>query len=428
MKTSLLVGALAVLGLLVVSSASAEKSGSKDPAPTEQGETLGPGDETQRIQVSTRTVVAVQRRLALIEELEDIEAAIAAIEQLLADLRKEWHVQDNERQKVQAGIDSAKRDIDDLNDAIDVLDAAIITAAIATLGAGTAELVAQRETLKSKRDARRQQRDQMKTDRNQLNQTIASIDADIQLVEGRLQAKRQEKLEVKSQIAAVSITAPSEGARLPVGLGKKLMIRSVSPPKRIRIEIQHRTSRGGTAKDDPIEAFWETVYDQIRDWKSLGSVSPDTVFLQLKPGEKGSRTIHDPTSLLLVRGKYRARVHRFSEFASAEGSAQSSMKMPWRSFEVIRRVSSEALKRRPSGPGAGDLNLGKSLGSGMGKTTTLQPIPSGKQAPGVMKKPVASPAVPQTTTTLRPAPKPENDENSQEGEQTNPTLRRIPRP
>ena len=250
MKTSLLVSALTVLSPLVVSSASAEKSGSKDPAPTDQGQTLGPGDETKRLQVSTGAMVAVQRRLALIEELKNLDEAIAALEQLLADLRKEWHVQDDERRQVQAGIDSAQREIDDLTNAIDALEAAIISAAIATLGAGTPELVAQREGLKSRRDARRQQRDQLKTHRNQLNQTIASIDGDIQVVEGRLQAKRQQKLGVKSQIAAVSITAPSEGARLPVGLGKKLMIRSVSPPKRIRIEIQHKTIRGGTAEGD----------------------------------------------------------------------------------------------------------------------------------------------------------------------------------
>ena len=66
MKTSLLVSALTVLSPLVVSSASAEKSGSKDPAPTDQVQTLGPGDETKRLQVSTRAVVAVQRRLPLI--------------------------------------------------------------------------------------------------------------------------------------------------------------------------------------------------------------------------------------------------------------------------------------------------------------------------------------------------------------------------
>ena len=69
MKTSLLVSALTVLSLLVVSSASGEKSGSKDPPPTDQGQTLGPGDETKRLQVSTGAMVAVQRRLALIEEL-----------------------------------------------------------------------------------------------------------------------------------------------------------------------------------------------------------------------------------------------------------------------------------------------------------------------------------------------------------------------
>lgn len=440
MKTSLLVSALTVLSLLVVSSASAKESGAKDPPPTDQGQTLGPGDETKRLQVSTGAMVAVQRRLALIEELEDIDEAIAALKQLRAELRQEWHVQNDERRKVEADIASAIRDIDDMNDAIDALEAAIITAALATLGAGTPELVAQRETLKSRRDTRRQQRDQMKSLRSQLNQTIARIDGKIELVEGRLQAKRQQKLEVKSQIAAVSITAPSEGARLPVGLGKKLMIRSVSPPKQIRIEIQHKAIRGGTANDDAVEYSWETLYDQTRDWKSLGSVSPDTVFLQLKPREKGSRTIHDPTSVLLVRGKYRARVQRIHEVGPGEGEddsmsheagaggTPSSMNVPWRSFEVIRRVSSEAFKRRPGGSGADELGLGKSLGSGIGKAQTLRAIPSGKQAPGVVKKPVASSGGPQTTTTLRPAPKSKHDETPEEGEQTNPTLRRIPRP
>ena len=192
----------------------------------------------------------------------------------------------------------------------------------------------------------------------------------------RLAEKEAEKRDLQKQIAKVSLTAPSEGARLLVDSDEELRISSDKPPKHVRIEVQKMVVHGGknlesadpgavSGANDPVHRSWETIYDRTFEWKSLGSAGPGAVSLAFKTGVKPERRsipIVGFEAFWLDRGEYRARVQRLAESEDNKGGegAAAGGHNDWRSFSVVGKLDSEVFgKRAPVQTGGPKIKYGQ---------------------------------------------------------------------
>jgi len=351
----------------------------------------GGGSETKRTTLSSEGMDALRRRLALTEEIQDAEESIAALEQLIADLQGRRKHTASELDAVEARLRSVENEIDETEGDLDANQAAITVSAVASAGVASPELVAIRERLKGKLRELHAQRDSLRSQRSALQREIADIDTLIERSQQLLAAKRQELLGAKSRLTALSIIAPSEHARLRTGTEAELRIRCSQPPAQLRIEIQEQQGGG-----------WSTIHDASHAWKPLQTSAPDVASLRFKLGESTTgRTVHKPNTLPLGKGRYRARVSPVGTSGGggmgaggphgaghdgalgdqsprdeaapgqgppgdgtgqprspAAGTANESSKRtgsdasmqrptPWRSFEVVGRVGSDAIQRTP---------------------------------------------------------------------------------
>jgi hypothetical protein len=365
MKFLQLAGVLALASLIHVSSATAQDE--------EMGKKEGILEPSKPLEVTSQHLAVLSRRLANAEALEDLDASIAAILQMKQDLideRERWLV---ERERIANTLAAVEREIRDVNDEIDDIEDAIIASSIASAGMASPELIAIREGLIAKKNGLKAQRDRLTKDSSAADQTIAQIDDLLKDADRRLAEKQAEKRDLQKQIAKVSLTAPSEGARLLVDSDEELRISSDKPPKQVRIEIQKMVVvHGGISANnpvhdanDPVHGSWETIYDRTLEWKHLGSAGPGAVSLAFKTGVKPERRsipIVGLEAFWLDRGEYRARVQRFGESEDNKGGegAAAGGHNDWRSFSVVGKLDSEVFgKRAPVQAGGPKIKYGQ---------------------------------------------------------------------
>ena len=323
---ALVIAGLALAALATTSAHAAE--GDAPSPPTAPGDALerGSGRMTERLQVTPEVMEAYSSRAAFEAALAEVKAALAALSRLLEELRREKKREAIHRGEVKEHINAVAQGMAEIQTEIDDLGNAIYDAEAAMMLIVAAELRKKRAEFSKKLAVLDADRAESKAEWVKSDSKIAYLERRIVEVREAHRAEKEKARELVRQRRMVSLTAPSEGARLLVDSSGELRIKAPVPPTAVRIEIQKAPEAPPGRK--PPAAGWSLFYDRTWEWKQLGSAGPNAAVLRFATTE--TLRVRSPTggtgTLTLDRGHYRARVYRIATAGGADrGSASGDV-------------------------------------------------------------------------------------------------------